>query len=192
MSPKQEKRPEREALTASSCATPPSRCFSVLSAIGCSCGFDHREGKRYVAAPPCLACGRSCTRRRRPGGCGKKSDEDQIESVVKQFSSGIADGDGEKACNALAGPYQRGILSDVSSGTCAERISEFSDTQGSEEKDSFRKVEVTEVELHGSTALARTISPKPNSDFDNDAAYNMKKFGDEWKIASNNGIEAGG
>jgi hypothetical protein len=122
--------------------------------------------------------------------CGGESDNEKIESVVKQFFTGIAEGDGEKACDALAGPYQREILSDDAEGSCSERLSQVAENSGDEEKDAFTSVEVTDIEKRGEgKALAKTKSDKPSEGFDNVGAYNMRKFGDDWKIASNDQIE---
>lgn len=120
--------------------------------------------------------------------CG--SDEQQIESVVREHLSGIERGNGEQACNALAGPYQDQFLVDQYEGGCEVRVEQYGDELSDEERQAFADTEITEVELRGDQrALARTKSPSPNEDFVADAAYNMRKLPDGWKIDSNNEFE---
>lgn len=119
------------------------------------------------------------------------SDENQIEGVVREYLSGIEAGNGEQACDALAGPYQDQFLRDQYEGGCEDRVERYRDDLSEEERQAFKDTKVTEVELDGDQkALARTKSPTPNEDFVADAAFNMRKFDDGWKIESNNEFEA--
>lgn len=123
-------------------------------------------------------------------GCGgEKSDSAQIEEVVKNHMDGIAEDDGEKACEGMTGPYQREIFSDDLSGDCPSRYEQFSAQLGEEEKSAFAQTEITDIELDGDEALACYKLPQLSSDFDNTGVYNMEKFDGEWKIASNNEIQ---
>lgn len=116
---------------------------------------------------------------------GSESDEDRIVGVVTQFATGIGSGDGTEACETLTGPYQREVLSEEYSGNCEDRIAELADNLGEEERDAFRSLEVTDIEMRGADeALARWKTAKPDEEFRNTGAYNMKKFGEEWKIDS--------
>lgn len=121
--------------------------------------------------------------------CG--SDEKQIDGVVREYVSGIGEGDGKQVCGVLAGPYQREVLGPPQyEGGCEDRVEQYSDDFSEEERRAFEETEI-EVKLTGKeTALVRTKSPSPNEDFVADAAYNMRKFDDGWKIESNNELEA--
>lgn len=123
--------------------------------------------------------------------CACGSDEGQIESVVREYLSGIERGNGEQACNALARPYQEQFLVDQYEGGCEARVEQYGDDLSDEERQAFEDTEITEVDLRGDEkGLARTKSPAPNEDFVTDAAYNIRKFPDGWKIDSNNEFEA--
>lgn len=123
--------------------------------------------------------------------CACGSDEAQLESVLREHLSGIERGDGEQACNALARPYQDQFLVDQYEGGCEARVEEYGGDLSDEERQAFEDTTITEVEFRGDQrALARTKSPAPNEDFVADAAFNMRKFPDGWKIESNNEFEA--
>ena len=123
--------------------------------------------------------------------CACGSDEAQIESVVREHLSGIERGNGEQACNALAGPYREQFLVDQYEGGCEARVKQYWDDLSEEERQAFEDTRITEVELRGDQkGLTRTKSPAPNEDFVADAAFNMRKFADGWKIDSNNEFEA--
>ena len=123
--------------------------------------------------------------------CACGSDEEQIEGVVREYLSGIEGGNGEQACNALAGPYRDQFLVDQYEGGCEARVKQYWDDLSEEERQAFKETRITEVQLRGDQkGLARTKSPAPNEDFVADAAYNMRRFADGWKIDSNNEYEA--
>ncbi len=121
--------------------------------------------------------------------CG--SEEDQVEQVVREYMSGLARGDGERTCEALARPYRREMLVDVYEGGCEERVERYWEDLDDDERQAFEDTKITKVERRGETrALVRTKSPTPNEDFIGDAAFNMRKSGDGWTIESNNEFEA--
>lgn len=123
-------------------------------------------------------------------GCGgSKSDSEQIEGVIKGYMAGIAEGDGEKACQGLEAPYQQAIFTNELSGDCPSRFEQYSSQLDDGEKSAFAETEISGIQIDGDEALACTKSPQPSPDFDNTAAYNMKKSDGEWKIASNNQLD---
>lgn len=121
--------------------------------------------------------------------CG--SEEEQIEGVVREYLSGIEGGNGEQACSALARPYRDQFLIDQYEGGCEARVKQYWEDLNEEERQAFKDTEITEVELRGDNkGLARTKSPAPNEDFVADAAFNMRRLADGWKIDSNNEYES--
>lgn len=125
--------------------------------------------------------------------CGsQQSDDDQIEGVVGQHYNALANGDGEKACEVLTEPYQRHLFpSEFEYGLdCAERLEEYSDAQPSEYLDALAETEITDIEFQEEDeALACTLSPQPDSNFEPRGVFNMEKRDGEWFIASTNEIQ---
>ncbi len=122
--------------------------------------------------------------------CACGSEEEQIEGVVREHLSGIEGGNGEQACSALAAPYRDQFLVDQYEGGCEARVKQYWEDLNEEEREAFKDTAITKVELRGDKkGLARTKSPAPNEDFAADAAFNMRRFADGWKIDSNNEYE---
>ena len=92
-------------------------------------------------------------------GCGG-SDEDKVAETVETYMTGLADGDGDQACDQLTGDAKRALvdqiatnLPEIDSISCPEVLEQLSGVLGEDEKGQMRDLEVTAT-VDGDTATA--------------------------------------
>lgn len=99
-------------------------------------------------------------------GCGN-SPADEAAQPVETYFDALADGDGERACDQLAGEAQRELvvsaaeeLPELGVTTCAETVEAVSGIIGPDEESRLRNAEMR-VEVNGDTA---TVTPESGTD----------------------------
>jgi Putative lumazine-binding len=118
------------------------------------------------------------------GGDGKSgSDEEQIESTIKDYFAAFADGDGGKSCGLLTdearAAMEKGLKGLGVGGSC-EDLPKAMDQLPDEQKDQIDKLkdaEVTDIKVTGDTATA-----VPTLDDERGNEVKMRRVGDDWKI----------
>lgn len=99
-------------------------------------------------------------------GCGNSTADDAAQPVKTYFDA-LADGDGERACDQLAGEAQRELVvsaveqvPELNITTCAETVEAVSGMIGPDEESRLRDAEMR-VEVDGDTA---TVTPEGGTD----------------------------
>ncbi|MEA2168622.1 MAG: hypothetical protein QOF76_1922 [Solirubrobacteraceae bacterium] len=112
-------------------------------------------------------------------GCGG-SDADKVKNVTNDFFNALKDGDGGKACDALAADTAKQAVTDGKS--CEENITAAVKQAGA---DQFKgaKISISNVKVTGKTATAHVVtSSDKNPKEENDFKY--AKEGGDWKVVS--------
>jgi hypothetical protein len=113
-------------------------------------------------------------------GGGSGSDEDQIESTIKDYFTAFADGDGEKSCGLLTDGAREKMeagLKAAGVGDSCEDLTKAMDQLPDEQRDEIKKLkdaEVTDIKITGDTATA-----VPTLEDDRGDEVKMRRVGDD-------------
>ena len=119
-------------------------------------------------------------------GCGGDGGADSPADAVRVYNRAIADGDGARACMQLDDQAQRELQGSVQGsarGSCKQVIELLSAFYDEATKDKLKEVEVKTIP-EGDRATVNFNAPSGFGGADRPQAYELRKVGDEWKIAS--------
>jgi ketosteroid isomerase-like protein len=114
------------------------------------------------------------------GACGGGSDEDKIESTMKDFGAAFADGDGKKACEQLTENAQKELQRQANTANCEDAIKKAGEQIDQKTKDRLKDFEVRDIKVNGDTATVRT-----SVDDGDDEPTRLRKVDGEWKLEDN-------
>jgi hypothetical protein len=109
-------------------------------------------------------------------GCGPfGSDEDDVKDVVRDYTEGVAEGDGKKVCDTLAEDSRKQF---EQAGTkCEDAFKSFGAFLNDEQKDKLKDID-PDVEIDGDNATAKV--DELGSTGSNEVK--LKKEDGDWKI----------
>ena len=109
-------------------------------------------------------------------GCGPfGSDEDDAKQVVKDYATGIAEGDGKKVCDTLAEDSKSDF--EAAGTNCEDTFKSFGTFLTDDQKDELKDID-PEVEIDGDTATAN-VDELGTTGTDE---VKLKKEDGDWKI----------
>jgi hypothetical protein len=115
------------------------------------------------------------------GGGG--SDEEQIETTIKEYMAAFADGDGDAACDHLTDgareAMEQGLDAIAGKASCDELPKLLDQLEGAnrEELDKLRDIEVEGIKVTGDTATAWPVYRGERAD-----QATLRRVDGEWKI----------
>ena len=133
-----------------------------------------------VAAGVVAGCGGSDDK------SGGASDRDRVTETIESYAEAVRQKDGRRACEYLYLEYPAGdsqkdqVLEGKDLDGCADSAEE-----DLRDNPQVFRIKVTEVEVSGDTAKARVGTEEKNAPKDALARddYQLRRFGDDWKIA---------
>jgi hypothetical protein len=109
-------------------------------------------------------------------GCGPfGSDEDDVEQVIKDYSEGIADGDGKKACDTLSEDSKKRF--EEAGAKCEDTFESFGAFLNEDQKNELKDVD-PDVEIDGDEATAKVQALEGTGSDE----VKLKKEDGDWKI----------
>ena len=111
-------------------------------------------------------------------GCGSSGDSDQARTVVKDFLSAAAKGDGTKACAQLA-PDARKLLESQTGASCDQVVRELGTHTPASQRSQVDQID-PKVTIHGSTATATYHGVTGSRQ---ERTITLQKTGGQWKIS---------
>lgn len=114
-------------------------------------------------------------------GCGGgSSDSAKIDAAIRTFETGIASGDGQKACAVMSGAYIRDMLSQVSEPDCTSAVNQVGQQIGPDERarigDLVKHMKLS-ISVDGSSANVQLIGMGGGT-------FGLVKVDGKWYIAS--------
>jgi hypothetical protein len=119
-------------------------------------------------------------------GCGGGDGASSPGDAVRVYNAAVADADGERACSQLDGDAQRELQQSTQGairGSCRQVIETLSAFYDEATKERLRDAKV-QAEPQGDRATATFTSPVAFGGPDREQAYELRKVGGDWKIAS--------
>ena len=113
---------------------------------------------------------------------GGSSDEDKVKTVVEDYAAAVADSDQPKACELLTDQVKSELEQDTGK-QCQSYVTNLASSGSGQEID---KVEVSEVKVEGSHAVAKTKGVGGI-----DLEIDLIKQGVEWKISDDDDADLG-
>lgn len=118
------------------------------------------------------------------GGCGGKSDKQQVENTVKDYFSALGSQDGKRACSLLTEDSQTYATTPAAQGLPADEAEPYDSCAdaltyppGDRDLEDFKQTTVNNVTITGETAQATVSNPRDGTD-----ALVVRKVGDSWRI----------
>jgi hypothetical protein len=107
-------------------------------------------------------------------GCGG-SDEDDVKDVIKDYASGVAEGDGKKVCGTLSEDSKKQF--DQAGSKCEDAFKSFGGFLTDEQKDKLKDID-PDVEIDGDNATANVDELQGTGSTE----VKLKKEDGDWKI----------
>jgi hypothetical protein len=111
-------------------------------------------------------------------GCGSSSQSDHARTVVKDFLSAAAKGDGAKACAQLTADAKK-LLESATSASCERVIRELGSRTPASQRAQVDQID-PKVSIHGSTATATYHGV---TDGRQERTITLQQVGGQWKIS---------
>jgi hypothetical protein len=119
-------------------------------------------------------------------GCGGDDASSTPAGAVRTYNDAVADGNGDMACGRLADSAQKELQRSTQGsarGSCKQVIDLLGAFYDDATKDRLRDAKVAAAQT-GDTARARFTSPVAFGGPDREQTYELRRFGDSWKITS--------
>ena len=94
-------------------------------------------------------------------GCGGTSDSQQVTSAMKTYLNGIANRNGQQACNELTSAAAQGLLTSANqqdpklkAKTCGDVLNTIGDLLTTSDKQRLRTAKIVNVKVKGNSASA--------------------------------------
>ena len=114
-------------------------------------------------------------------GCAGAPDALEVQDTVKTYLDALAEGDGEKACDQLAGTAKLGAVEalrerfpGLGASSCEDGLSQLAENIGEAEKDALRDPGAILVHISGASATAKPENVAREAE--------LNKAGDKWLI----------